>query len=114
MRQPIKRASNSEQKQQLIKLRNRTIAWVLSCGVLLTVSYEFTAGAWGPISAFTLFVVGLLWANYRGWQLMLPQLKQQGAAAYRKQQLWCVFGVVSAYAAGFAGLIIGLINSGRL
>jgi len=114
MHQPIKRANSTKQKQQLITLRNLTIAWVLGCGVLLTVSYEFTAGAWGPISAFTLFVSGLLWANYRGWQLMLPQLKQQGAAAYRKKQLWCTFGLVLGYGAGFAGLIIGLINSGRL
>ena len=114
MRQPIKRANSTKQKQQLITLRNLTIAWVLGCGVLLTVSYEFTAGAWGPISAFTLFVSGLLWANYRGWQLMQPQLKQQGAAAYRKKQLWCRFGLVLGYGAGFAGLIIGLINSGRL
>ena len=114
MRQPIKRAGSIEQRQQLITLRNRTIAWVISCGVLLTVSYEFTAGAWGPISAFTLFISGLLWANYRGWQLMLPQLKQQGTAAYRKKQLWCVFGLLLGYGAGFAGLIIGLSNSGRL
>uniref|UniRef100_A0A486XL24 RNA polymerase sigma-54 factor RpoN n=1 Tax=Rheinheimera sp. BAL341 TaxID=1708203 RepID=A0A486XL24_9GAMM len=114
MRQPIKRANSIEQKQQLITLRNRSITWVIGCGLLLAAGYELTDGAWGPLSAFTLFISGLLWSNYRAWQLMAPQLKQQGAATYRKQQLWCLFGLVFGYGAGFAGLIISLINSGRL
>ncbi len=114
MRQPIKRAGSAAEKQQLITLRNRTIAWVLASGLLLTASYELTAGAWGPLSAFTLFIAGLLWFNYRGWQLMLPQLKQRGEAAYRRNKLWCMCGLVLGYGAGFAGLIVGLINSGRL
>lgn len=114
MRQPIKRAGSAAEKQQLMTLRNRTIAWVLASGLLLTASYELTAGAWGPLSAFTLFIGGLLWSNYRGWQLMLPQLKQRGEAAYRRNKLWCMCGLVLGYGAGFAGLIVGLINSGRL
>lgn len=114
MRQPIKRAGSAAEKQHLIALRNRTIAWVLASGLLLTASYELTTGAWGPLSAFTLFIAGLLWFNYRGWQLMLPQLKQRGEAAYRRNKLWCICGLVLGYGAGFAGVIIGLINSGRL
>jgi RNA polymerase sigma factor (sigma-70 family) len=114
MRQPIKRAGSAAEKQQLIALRNRTIAWVLASGLLLTASYELTTGAWGPLSAFTLFIAGLLWFNYRGWQLMTPQLKQRGEAAYRRNKLWCICGLVLGYGAGFAGLIVGLINSGRL
>lgn len=114
MRQPIKRAGSAAEKQQLITLRNRTIAWVLACGLLLTASYELTKGAWGPLSAFTLFIGGLLWSNYRGWQLMTPQLTQQGEAAYRKKKLWCICGLLLGYGAGFAGLIVGLSNSGRL
>lgn len=114
MHQPIKRAGSAVEKQQLITLRNHTIAWVLASGLLLTASYELTAGAWGPLSAFTLFIGGLLWFNYRGWQLMLPQLKQRGEAAYRRKKLWCMCGLVLGYGAGFAGLIVGLINSGRL
>lgn len=114
MSQPIKRAGSIGQKQQLIKLRNQTIAWVLCCGLLLTAGYELTRGAWGPITAFAIFVCGLLWFNLKVWQLLAPQLKQKGHAVYRKNQLWCAFGMLAGYGAGFTGLIIGLINSGRL
>lgn len=114
MNQPIKRAGSMEQKQQLIKLRNQTIVWVLCCGLLLTAGYELTRGAWGPVSAFAVFVCGLLWFNLKVWQLLAPQLKQKGNAAYRKNQLWCAFGMLAGCGAGFAGLVIGLINSGRL
>ncbi|MCS4305846.1 RNA polymerase sigma factor (sigma-70 family) [Rheinheimera pacifica] len=114
MHQPIKRASSTEQKQLLIKLRNQTIAWVLCCGLLLTAGYELTRGAWGPITAFAVFIAGLLWFNVKVWQLLAPQLKQKGHAAYRKNQLWCAFGMLAGCGAGFAGLIIGLLNSGRL
>lgn len=114
MRQPIKQANSIELKQQLIRLRNQTIVWVLGCGLLLTAGYELTAGAWGPISAFSVFVIGLLWSNYRAWQLMRPQLQQKGAAVYRKNQIWCALAMLLGYGSGFAGLVIGLINSGRL
>lgn len=114
MHQPIKRADSIEQKQQLIKLRNQTISWVLCCGLLLTAGYELTRGAWGPITAFAVFVCGLLWFNLKVWQLLAPQLKQKGQVVYRKNQLWCAFGMLAGYGAGFTGLIIGLINSGRL
>jgi RNA polymerase sigma factor (sigma-70 family) len=114
MHQPIKRANSIEQKQQLIKLRNQTVVWVLCCGLLLTAGYELTRGAWGPVSAFAAFVSGLLWFNLKVWQLLAPQLKQKGNAAYRKNQLWCAFGMLAGCGAGFAGLVIGLINSGRL
>ncbi len=114
MQQPIKRASTAEQKQQLIKLRNQTVVWVLCCGLLLTAGYELTSGAWAPVSAFAIFVAGLLWFNHKVWQLLAPQLKQQDNTAYRKNRLSCLIGMLAGYGGGFAGLIIGLINSGRL
>ena len=114
MQQPIKRASTAELKTQLVNLRNKTIAWVLASGLLLTAAYELTAGGWAPICAFTLFVVGLVWFQATGWQLLLPDLKAKGDAAYRKQRFWCIAGMLVGYGAGFAGLIVGLINNGRL
>jgi len=114
MHQPIKRAQTPVQKQQLIQLRNKTIGWVLFSGLLLTAGYELTAGAWAPISAFMVLLTGLLWFNHQVWQVLAPQLQQQGPAVYRKNKLWCSVGMLLGYGGGFAGLIIGLINSGRL
>lgn len=114
MHQPIKRAGSAAEKQHLIAWRNRAIVWVLCCGLLLAAAYELTSSAWAPISAFGIFVAGLLWLNLKVWRLIQPQLQQKGLAYYRKQRLWCVLGSLLGYGAGFAGVIIGLINSGRL
>ena len=114
MHQPIKRAGSAAEKQQLIAWRNRAIVWVLCCGLLLAAAYELTSSALAPISAFSIFVAGLLWLNLKVWRLIQPQLQQKGLAYYRKQRLWCVLGSLLGYGAGFAGVIIGLINSGRL
>jgi RNA polymerase sigma factor (sigma-70 family) len=114
MHQPIKRAQHTEQKQQLIQLRNYAVLWVISCGLLLSAGYELTSTAWAPISAFSLLVAGLLWFNRKVWFVLAPQLKQQGNKVYRKNLFWCIAGSLLGYSAGFSGLVIGLINSGRL
>jgi RNA polymerase sigma factor (sigma-70 family) len=114
MHQPIKRATTAARKQQLRQLRNHTIGWVIASGLLLTAAYELTSGAWAPVSAFAVFLLGLLWFQLKGWRLMLPDLKANGAAAYRKNVGWCIVGMILGAGAGFTGMIIGLINSGRL
>lgn len=114
MHQPIKRAQSQSQKQQLISLRNKAVVWVIACGLLLTASYELTQGAIAPILAFALFVSGLAVLNLKVWQLLSAQFKQQGKKVYYKNLFWCLFGTVVGYGGGFAGLLIGLANSGRL
>ena len=113
MHQPIKRASSESQKQQLISLRNKAIVWVIACGLLLTASYELTQGAIAPILAFAVFVSGLAVLNIKVWRLLSPQFKQ-GQRVYYKNLFWCIFGTVAGYGGGFAGVLIGLSNSGRL
>ena len=114
MHQPIKRAADLKVKQRLISLRNKAVIWVVSCGLLLTASYELTTGALAPILAFTLFIGGLVLININVWRTLSPQLKQEGQRSYYKNMFWCIFGTVAGYGSGFAGVIIGLINSGRL
>jgi len=114
MHQPIKNASSAKQKQQLLRLRNLSVLWVVASGLLLTTAYELTSGGWAPICAFSVFIGGLLWLNTRVWQIITPDLKAKGVSTYRRNLFWCIAGSALGYSAGFAGLIIGLINSGRL
>lgn len=114
MHMPIKHANSLELKQQLIALRNGSVIWVLLFGLLLTAAYELTQGAWAPITVFSLFCLGLAGVTIRVWQLTAPQMRAKGETHYRKNLFWCFFGLVFGYGSGFAGLIIGLINSGRL
>lgn len=114
MHLPIKRAENQTQKQQLISLRNKAVVWVIASGLLLTASYELTQGAIAPILAFAAFISGLALLNIKVWRLLSPQFKQHGKQVYYKNLFWCLFGTLAGYGGGFAGVIIGLINSGRL
>ncbi|WNO61596.1 sigma-70 family RNA polymerase sigma factor [Rheinheimera sp. MMS21-TC3] len=114
MHKPIKNANNAQQKQQLIFVRNASVVWVLLCGLLLTAAYEFTTGAWGPITAFSILCAGFMVSTTKVYQLTATQQRAKGISHYRKNLFWCVFGILFGLGAGFAGLIIGLINSGRL
>lgn len=114
MQQPIKNASSAEQKRILIRLRNMSVLWVILSGLLLTAAYEFTSGGWAPIVAFCMFVSGLLWLNSCVWKTVVSDLKSRGKSTHRSQLFWCIFGSFLGCSAGFTGLILGLINSGRL
>lgn len=119
MRQPLKRAESNQERQQLLKYRNISIGWVLLSGILLALSYQFTAGAVAPVLSFSLFLAGLGYLQYGVWQTIKPRLlakMQHDAAAakvYRRNRLWCWLGMLGGTLAGFAGLISGLVSSNR-
>lgn len=114
MRRPIKNASTPAQKRTLLRLRNEAVVWVIGSGLLLTAAYELTSGGLGPIAAFGVLVVGLLRINRQVWLTLAPDLKARGERTYRRQLFWCIFGTLLGCSAGFIGLLMGLINSGRL
>jgi len=110
---PLKRMQSQDNKKKLVRLRNLTIGWIIISGLLLTAAYELTSGAIAPILVFSLFSVGLIILTKRSNSLILSDLKAQN-----KPWKWsfCMgyLGLAVGVAIGFAGLIIGLINAGRL
>ncbi|MCT6699982.1 RNA polymerase sigma factor [Rheinheimera sp. 4Y26] len=119
MQAPLKNATSADERSRLIRYRNQALLWVGGCGLLLTAAYELTAGAVAPLLAFTLFIVGLGYLQYRVWQTVKPRLLAKAAASaeakrqYRSQLFWCCFGILGGLSAGLGGMIVGLINSGR-
>lgn len=119
MRQPLKRAESINEYRKLLRYRNISIGWVLLSGVLLALSYQFTAGAIAPVLSFSLFMAGLGYLQYGVWQTIKPRLlakMQHDASAfkiYRRNRLWCWLGMLGGTLAGFAGLISGLVSSNR-
>ncbi|WP_333607908.1 RNA polymerase sigma factor [Arsukibacterium sp.] len=134
MKQPLKRAESNKERQQLLKYRNISIGWVLLSGLLLALSYQFTAGSVAPVLSFSLFLAGLGYLQYGVWKTIKPRLlakMQQDASAqyaseqhasaqhdsaektYKRQRLWCWIGIIGGSLAGYSGLIIGLVRSGR-
>ncbi|SNY54187.1 RNA polymerase sigma factor, sigma-70 family [Arsukibacterium tuosuense] len=119
MRQPLKRAESVKERQLLLKYRNISVGWVLLSGILLALSYQFTAGALAPVVSFSLFLAGLGYLQYGVWQTIKPRLlaKMQhdatAAKVYRRNRLWCWLGMLGGGMAGYAGLISGLVRSNR-
>lgn len=97
--------------------RNRMIAWIALCSVLLFVSYEFTAGWWAPVLSYCLFAIGLV---------RLVELSQllTMQAGIKKPGRFCLDGSSNRWwvrlmnwsgpLAGGIGLVMGLIGSGKL
>lgn len=119
MKAVLNNADNEDEKTALRALRNKTIAWVLFSGLLLTAGYELTDGAWGPISGFILLIAGLSYSQLRLQRIITPRLQRQHPDAaelsrvLRKNRLWCLLGMTAGYGSGFMALIYGLIQSGR-
>jgi RNA polymerase sigma factor (sigma-70 family) len=116
----LKKMSTEQAKQQVLNYRKRMTVWLIFSGILLTCAYELTLGWWGPVTAYSLFAIGVVVLVRRMHKLVeleiyaLPTTNAK-ELRNRKIQKTCGFwGLVLGMGTGFGGLIIGLINSGRL
>lgn len=120
MRPALKQARNQQERQELLKLRTQSTLWVFAAVLLFLLSYEMTSHPAGPIISYVIFMLGLAYHNRRLWVLLAPRLADEkrtdptAAARHRRQLIGCAIGSILGYGGGFAGLIIGLFNSGRL
>lgn len=120
MKPAINRADSAELAAQLRQLRRRTMAWMAGFGLCWVAAYELTQSAWGPIACMTMLTVLLLSTQLQLSRLLAPQQARerqadpQAAAKQRRQWLGCAIGTVVGIGAGWAGMIAGLIASGRL
>ncbi len=121
MKPAIDRADSAEIATALRQLRRRTMAWMALFGLCWVAAYELTQSAWGPISCMTMLTLLLLSTQVQLSRLLAPQQAREraadpikAAATQRRQWLGCVVGTVVGIGSGWAGMIAGLIASGRL
>ncbi len=120
MKPAIDRADNAEIASALRQLRRRTMAWMALFGLCWVAAYELTPSAWGPIACMRMLTVLLLSTQVQLSRLLAPQQARerladpQAAAKQRRQWLGCVIGLVVGIGSGWAGMIAGLLASGRL
>ena len=116
----LKKLTNEQAKQQVVNYRKNMTLWIIFAAVLLTISYEFTQGWWGPVSAYILFALGVMYQIKKMHQLIEQEIFSQPTVnekelRSRQFQRFCGFwGNILGMLTGFAGLIIGLVSSGRL
>lgn len=102
----LKRTTDASERTALKRVRHLTIVWICFSAVLLMLSYEWTPSAWGPITAYLLFILGLVFSIVQVNRIIAPRLaaeaQQNPAAAARHARntfvgwLGCICGVAAA------------------
>ncbi|MFT5278060.1 MAG: RNA polymerase sigma factor (sigma-70 family) [Glaciecola sp.] len=111
----IRTLDQDAHKKLLKRYRNETIAWVIIWCLFITAGYEFTFGWIGPVLTYTAFAIGLVLLMIRSMGFIhLHGTNKVGQKANRNQKIISYLCMSLATLTGFAGLIVGLISSGRL
>jgi hypothetical protein len=116
----LKKLSSEKAKKQVLTYRKNITLWIIFGAILLACGYELTLGWWGPVSAYSVFAIGLYVQIHKLHKLVEEQFHNQSSASnkelgfYRMQKICGTLGLVGGMLMGFAGLIIGLVGSGRL
>lgn len=115
----LKRMREQEDKQKLMKYRNQTIVWVILSGLALVCAYEFGT-TYLIIGTYIVFAIGLYYFNKRTSVHIINSLynnrhlSDKESRRKRIEQACGNWGLIIGVGTGFAGLIVGLINSGQL
>lgn len=119
--QPVIRAADTPELQHALRQFRRRSMWMLACICLGWVgAYEFTDGWLGPVATFALLSLHLTLHQLQLRQLLLPQRlreHERDPIAARRQQrrdrMNCWLGLFGGLVVGWAGLLYGLLLSGR-
>ncbi|GEA12945.1 sigma-70 family RNA polymerase sigma factor [Alteromonas sp. KUL49] len=113
----LNRISDDTYRTQIIRVRNFMFLWILLFGALITLSYEFTHGWWGPVLSYALFAIGLV-------RLIEAMQLLSAKAGLKNSGKWCIAPTDNSWrrklanwagpVMGGIGLLSGLISSGRL
>ena len=115
----LKLVRTEHDRKQLLRIRKLTVIWVIAAGAGLTAAYAFSSGWLAPVTVFSLLVGGLIYQNLAVWRIVGPIMREQaqqseaGMRAYRHNIIGCFMGMFFGYGGGFAGLVLGLWQSGR-
>jgi len=116
----LKGIEDDQFKRSLISSRNRYIVFLLIFGICFTLSYELTDGWLAPFACYSLFAVSLIYFVTKGNNRVIDhraKLSPNDASEkvkQRKQKIYSAIGLIVGLSLGFAALIAGFINSGRL
>lgn len=116
----LKKLTCEKAKKQVLTYRKNITLWIIFCAILLACGYELTLGWWGPVSAYSVFAIGLYVQVRKIRTLVEKQFQHQSSVSdkelrfYRVQKICGTLGLAGGIIMGFAGLIIGLVGSGRL
>lgn len=116
----LRKVDDDAVKRRLVSSRNRYIAFVLAFGVCFGLSYELTQGWLAPVICYSVFALSLIYFTLTSnnivieHQASLEPSEAKQRAMQRRQTIYSAIGLSVGLVVGFAAMIVGLINSGRL
>lgn len=116
----LKKITKEQARQKVLNYRKNMTIWIIFGGLLLTLSYEFTQGWWAPVCAYVIFILGIM-LQIRQMHALIeleifsqPTLDEKELRSRRIQRFCGFWGNWLGSLVGLAGLIYGLVASGRL
>lgn len=118
-KKPLEKIADKQAKLQMKKLRDQTMIWVATTGVLFALSYEVTTGWIGPLLCYIFFVLGLIFHlhkmnNFADKHMQFGDSNKENTRRKKLGVFFTITGMSLGLILGFSGLIIGLISSGRM
>lgn len=107
-------------RRKLISFRNKFIIFTLVFGVTFALSYEFTDGWLAPVLCYSVFALSLIYFVISNNKWLIDyhsndsKTKEEKGGYKRRSVLIGTIGLIGGLSTGYAGLIFGLLNSGRL
>ncbi|GAB2992424.1 RNA polymerase sigma factor [Psychrosphaera aestuarii] len=118
MEQVIKRVDDLGVQRALRKLRFQTSIWMIVTAIIMAFGYGFTNGWLIPSLGFVLFWLGLYRSTLTINQLtnlnVTPTIIKIRSLEFNVNAIGCYLGLYLGLFGGGAGLVLGLLNSGRL
>jgi len=116
---PLQKITHEEAKKTYKRYRNQSVVWIAVTGLLFALSYEVTSGWIGPVFTYSLLAIGLMVYIHKMGKFASNHIYGEKPSAdssdkKRVDNMWMLLGIFFGGITGFTGLIIGLINSGRL
>ena len=116
----LKKLTNQQSIQQVLNYRKTMTFWIIFGGILLALGYEFTQGWWGPVTAYCIFALGIMYQMNSMQKLITREFYSEDDLSKKKKsvqkiQYFCgMFGSVIGVVTGFACLVFDLISDGRM
>ena len=116
----LKKLTNQQSIQQVLNYRKTMTFWIIFSGILLALGYEFTQGWWGPVTAYCIFALGIMYQMNSMQKLITREFYSEDDLSKKKKsvqkiQYFCgMFGSVIGVVTGFACLVFDLISDGRM
>lgn len=109
----IRTTSYMPLRRRFVNIRNTSSVAVILFGIALAYAYEYTSSAVAPIAIYLFFVLFLGLQHHRTWKVIKSN-PQHIDPKQSRSQVVSIIGLGLGVTTGLLGVIVGMLQSGRL